>query len=116
MRAPASVAGALALLALGTPSAAPAAPASGPPDSASPAPADPAPVVAEAEQRCDLLLVRLEGAIAAARGSSAVDPVALIEAEETAAVAEELLEEGEAEIAVELVEQAIALLPDAAPE
>lgn len=79
---------------------------------AGPAPAEPqAP-----EVRFDLLLPRLETALAAARADTSFDAVALIEAEETATVAEELLEEGEAEVAVRLLEQAIALLPDPIPE
>jgi hypothetical protein len=64
----------------------------------------------------DLLLPGLEAALRAARAAPAFDPVQLIEAEETAAVAEELLAEGEGEVAVELLEQAIALLPAAPPE
>ena len=79
---------------------------------AAPSPAEPeAP-----EIRFDVLLPRLETALHAARSDAGFDPVALIEAEETAAVAEELLTEGEAGIAVELLEQAIALLPPPAPE
>jgi len=79
--------------------------------------ADPAPSLPDApEVRFDVLLPRLESALTAARADTAFDAVALIEAEETAAVAEELLEEGEADIAVQLLEEAIALLPDPAPE
>ncbi|HMB67906.1 MAG TPA: hypothetical protein VKU85_01300 [bacterium] len=86
---------------------------------ARPAPevADPAPSAPAApEVRFDGLLPRLEQALSAARADTGFDPVTLIEAEETAAVAEELLQEGEAEIAVQLLEQALALLPAPAPE
>jgi hypothetical protein len=68
------------------------------------------------EVRFDLLLPSLDAGLRAARSATAFDPVTLIEAEETAAVAEELLAEGESEVAVQLLEQAIALLPAPPPE
>jgi hypothetical protein len=68
------------------------------------------------EVRFEALLPALETSLAAARADTSFDAVTLIEAEETAIVAEELLEEGEAEIAVALLERAIALLPAAPPE
>jgi hypothetical protein len=102
--------GAMALGAMAIVALPPAAAAPG--KLADPAEAEP-PASAE---RFDALLPRLETALTAARADTAFDAVALIEAEETANVAEELLEEGEAEIAVTLLEQAIALLSAPPPE
>jgi hypothetical protein len=96
-RAPAPLAGALLLLWLG-----PAAVAADDGDRSLPVPAE--------ESRFDALAAELARGTAAARADSTVDEVVVIEAEEIALVAEELLEEGDATLATDLMEQALALL------
>ena len=71
-------------------------------------PAPPAP--SEDEVRFEALAETLDRAALDAYADPAVDAIVVIEAEEIGAVAEELLQEGEAALAVELLEQAIALL------
>jgi hypothetical protein len=77
-----------------------------------PAPED-APPASPEERRYDELVHALETRAAARHARAGGPDVAAIEADEIARVAEELLAEGDADLAVMLLEEALALLPEA---
>ncbi len=64
-----------------------------------------------AEERYELLAAELAAALDELMADPAADEVLLVEVEELRAVAEEILIEGDAETAVLLLEEAVALLP-----
>ena len=64
-----------------------------------------------AEERYELLTEQLTAALGDLVADPAVDAVLLVELEELRAVAEEILIEGDAETALLLLEEAVALLP-----
>ena len=64
-----------------------------------------------AEERYELLAAQLASALGELLADSGADEVLLVELEELRAVAEEILIEGDAETAVLLLEEAVALLP-----
>lgn len=63
-----------------------------------------------AEERFEALAASFEIALAEAGADLSFDEIAVLEAEAIAGVAEELLEEGDAELAAELLAEALALL------
>ena len=73
--------------------------------------AEPAAAADSLEEQYELLAVELAVARAELIGEPEADEVLLIELEELEAVAEEILIEGDAETAVLLLEEALALLP-----
>ena len=102
-----SIAGALLL----TTGSATADPASGADDPG----ADEVAIIAAGEDRYENLLETFEEAVRIAR-ETARDEVDLVEADEIAGIAEEIVAEGDADLAVTLLEEAIALLGDSAKE
>ncbi len=78
-----------------------------------PADAAAAPAEVPLEQRCGELAAALERLAGARRAAAGADSLAVVEAEEIARVADEILAEGDAALAHDLLEEALALL---APE
>lgn len=74
-----------------------------------PAPA-PDPRLSDAERRCDDLSDLLDRRAAELRGIAGADTLAVVEAEEIRRVADEILAEGDADLAADLFSEALALL------
>ena len=71
--------------------------------------------VATAEVRCDELARELEARLEELRARTPADDVARVEAEEIGRVADELIAEGDLEVATALFREALALVTSPAP-